>query len=266
MTATHDPATIVDLDRYPLGDPAASSALAASLGARLRDEGVAVLPGFVRAEAVDRIVTESDALAPDGHHSRVTNTVYLSAPDDAFAPEHPRRRAVVSALRAVAADQIPATSPLWALYDWPVLREFIAAVLALDEIHPYADPLGKLNIAVMGPGDELGWHFDQTDFVTSIALRGAGGGGDFEVAADLRTADDERVEHVTAVLDGDRSAVRQWPFDPGTLMIFAGRRSLHRVTPISTEPARLVALLAYDSAPGTDSSERLKLVRYGRTA
>ena len=105
MTATHDPATIVDLDRYPLGDPAASSALASSLGARLRDEGVAVLPGFVRAEAVDRIVAESDALAPDGHHSRVTNTVYLSAPDDAFAPEHPRRRAVVSALRAVAADQ-----------------------------------------------------------------------------------------------------------------------------------------------------------------
>lgn len=266
MTATTDPAAIVDLRRYPLDDPAASAALAASVGAQLRDEGVAVLAGFVRDEVVDHLVEESDALVPAGHHSRVTNTVYLSAPDESFSPDHPRRRPVVSALRAVAADRIPQHSPLWALYDWHVLRSFIAAVLQLDEVHPYADPLGRLNVAIMEPGDELGWHFDQTDFVTSIALRGAGAGGDFEVAADLRAVDDERVDDVVAVLDGDRSAVRRWPFDPGTLMIFAGRRSLHRVTPIETGPSRLVALLAYDAAPGTDSSDRLKLVRYGRTS
>ena len=265
-STTPDPSTIVDLERYPLGDPTANASLAEALGTQLRREGVAVLPGFVRDEAVGRIVAEADRLSPDGHHSVVTNTVYLSAPDGSYEPGHPRRRPVVSALRAIAADRIPAPSPLWALYQWPVLRSFIAAVLGLDEIHPYADPLGKLNLAVMGPGDELGWHFDQTDFVTSIALRGAGAGGDFEVAADLRTSDDERLDDVAAVLDGERSTVRRWPFDPGTLMIFAGRRSLHRVTPIKAAPTRVVALLAYDAAPGTDSSDRLKLVRYGRTA
>jgi hypothetical protein len=35
--------------------------------------------------------------------------------------------------------------------------------------------------------------------------------------------------------------------------------------PIEGATPRLVALLAYDTKPGTQSSELLKLVRYGRT-
>ena len=52
---------------------------------------------------------------------------------------------------------------------------------------------------------------------------------------------------------------------PGTLMLFEGRYSLHRVTPIvRADAARYVALFGYDTKPGTMSSELLKLVRYGR--
>ena len=51
---------------------------------------------------------------------------------------------------------------------------------------------------------------------------------------------------------------------PGTLLLFEGRYSLHRVTPVGGETARLVALLAYDTKPGTTSSDLLRLVRYGR--
>ena len=54
------------------------------------------------------------------------------------------------------------------------------------------------------------------------------------------------------------------PMEPGTLMLFEGRRCLHRVTPIEGGTPRLVALLAYDTKPGTCSSELLRLVRYGR--
>jgi hypothetical protein len=36
------------------------------------------------------------------------------------------------------------------------------------------------------------------------------------------------------------------------------------VTPIRGNRARFVALLAYDTEPDTDSSDRLKMVRYGR--
>jgi len=47
-------------------------------------------------------------------------------------------------------------------------------------------------------------------------------------------------------------------------MVFEGRKSLYRVSPIAGPRPRYVALLAYDTKPGTDSSELLKRVRYGR--
>jgi hypothetical protein len=53
---------------------------------------------------------------------------------------------------------------------------------------------------------------------------------------------------------------------PGTLLVFAGRYSIHRVSPIVGDTPRLVALLGYDAKPGTMSSELLKEVRYGRVS
>ena len=90
-------------------------------------------------------------------------------------------------------------------------------------------------------------------------------GGDFECVPMLRTADDERYSDVAATLDGTRpERVTTVPMTPGTLMFFAGRHSLHRVTPVEGTTDRLVALLGYDTRPGTCSSELLRLVRYGR--
>ena len=48
---------------------------------------------------------------------------------------------------------------------------FLAALLDRSTLYRYADPLGALNLAVMGDGDELHWHFDQTDFVVSLAIQ-----------------------------------------------------------------------------------------------
>ncbi|HEV3452204.1 MAG TPA: hypothetical protein VG869_13525, partial [Acidimicrobiia bacterium] len=131
-------------------------------------------------------------------------------------------------------------------------------------LYPYADRLGALNLAVMEAGDELAWHFDQTDFVVSLALVPARSGGDFEYAPRIREPDDEHYDRVARVLQGDGTAVRRLPMTPGTLLLFEGRFSLHRVAPIEGDRARLVALLAYDTEPGTTSSELLRLVRYGR--
>ncbi len=82
----------------------------------------------------------------------------------------------------------------------------------------------------------------------------------------LRSADDEHYDDVAGVLanDGTRP-VTTVPMMPGTLMFFEGRNSLHRVTTIRGPRHRYVALLAYDTRPGTCSSELLRLVRYGRS-
>ena len=54
----------------------------------------------------------------------------------------------------------------------------------------------------MNDGDELHWHFDQTDFVVSIAIQSSDAGGDFENAMLIRSADDEHYDDVAAVLAG----------------------------------------------------------------
>ena len=52
---------------------------------------------------------------------------------------------------------------------------------------------------------------------------------------------------------------------PGTLLIFEGRHSLHRVSPLTGSRLRHVGLLAYDTKPGTMGSDLLRMDRYGRT-
>ena len=230
-------------------------------------DGVTVLPGFLPADAVDAMVAEVEALAPGAHHQDVHGSPYLSLPDESFPDGHPRRAHSRSALSAIAYDQFPADSPLRALYESDELLAQIEDLLDRRPLHRYADPLGALNVAVMAEGDELGWHFDMTDFVVSIALQASAGGGEFEAATNLRTANDERYDDVAAVLEGRADGrVTTYDMTPGTLMLFEGRNSLHRVTPVVGSTPRYVALLAYDTKPDTDSSELLKLVRYGRAA
>jgi hypothetical protein len=102
---------------------------------------------------------------------------------------------------------IPRSSPLRQLYEWDPLKDLIEGILDRGPIHRYADPFGALNLSVMGRGDQLQWHFDQTDFVVSLAVQSAEEGGDFEVVPRIREANDEHYEEVAAVLGGDRRSV-----------------------------------------------------------
>jgi len=233
---------------------------------QMRTSGACEIAGFIRPEALPSFVADAQRLAPLAHRSGGLGTVYLGFPDESFPTDHPQQWLGDYNVGAVAYDLFPGDSPIRELFEWDELRSFVAAILGLETIYPYADPLGALNLAVMGEDDQLQWHFDQTDFVVSLALQDADTGGDFEVAPFIRTADDERYGDVARVLAGDRERLTVLPMTPGTLLVFAGRHSLHRVSPIHGPTPRLVGLFGYDTAPGTMSSELLKLVRYGRAA
>jgi hypothetical protein len=262
-------ATTIDLDRYPiapLGD-ARAQALAGACRAQLADTGSCLLPGFLRPDAVARMAEEAAAIAPLAHRKPGGRgaTAYLAPPDESFPEDHPRRRLQTSSVGAVAYDLLPRGNLVRALYEWDGLLEFLAASLGKDRLYRYADPLGALNIASMGDGEHLLWHFDQTDFVVSILLQDCERGGDFEYVPNIRDAETENYDRVRRLLDGDRSEVVRLDMAPGTLALFMGRHSIHRVTPIAGPRLRLIALLGYDTEPGTMSSDRLKLARYGRT-
>jgi len=263
------PAALVDLATYPILDleAPAAQALVARCRTALAATGAAELPGFLTSEATERIVKESDALVGAGHFAETRATVYLGLPEAGLPDGHPRGRlGGRSAVEAIAYDLVPPAHALRRLYEWDGLMAFVGAALGKEPLYRYADPLGALNVAAMKAGDELQWHFDQTDFVVSIALRDAAIGGDFEYTPLIRSRDDERYADVRAVLDGDRSRVRTIPMTPGTLLLFEGRNSMHRVTPIAGGETRLVALLAYDTRPDTVSTVLLRRARYGRDA
>ena len=264
---TRDPSRLVDLLRYPLLEPT-SEAYRACVGAaraQLRATGAAELPGFVSASGVEALARDADALAVRAHASGGQGTAYLEFPDFSLPEDHPRLHFADYAVRAVAYDIVPLGSPLRRLYEWDPVKDLVAAVLDRGPIFRYADPFGALNLAVMGEGDQLQWHFDQTDFVVSLAIQSAEAGGDFEVVPRIRSADDERYDDVTAVLNGDDARVETLPMRAGTLLVFEGRYSLHRVSPVQGRRWRHVGLLAYDTKPGTMGSDLLRADRYGRT-
>jgi hypothetical protein len=262
-----DAADLVDLERYPVLSPDSGRYRAVVDEGRrqLRERGAAELEGFVCPHGVAELVRDADGLASRAHASGGQGTAYLEFPDFTLPEDHPRLHFADYRVRAVAYDITPRSSPLRLLYEWDPMKDLIQAILDRGPLFRYADPFGALNLAVMGDGDRLQWHFDQTDFVVSLAIQSAETGGDFEVVPRIRSADDERYDEVATVLAGDRSRVETLPMRPGTLLVFEGRHSLHRVSPIAGPRLRHVGLLAYDTKPGTVGSDLLRQDRYGRT-
>ena len=261
------PEQLVDLGRYPVLDPSGPGFRALVDGARaqLTGTGAVELPGFLTPSGVDVLVADAEALTPRAHHSSGEGTAYLEFPDFTLPDDHPRLTWGNYGVGAVPYDLMPASSALRRLYEWEPLRYLVEAILDRGTIHRYADPFGALNLAVMVEGDELQWHFDQTDFVVSLAIQTAEAGGDFEVHPRIRSEDDEHYDEVARALAGTRDGVVTLPMVPGTLLVFEGRYSLHRVSPVVGGTARHVGLLAYDTVAGTMGSELLRENRYGRT-
>ncbi len=266
---THSrPADLIDLARYPLHEPegAAYRELVRAGRLRLDEDGALALPGFVTRAAAAVLVREAEALLSQAYYCTQDHNPYLIADDPDLPAGHPRNRAQVSDKGCIADDRIAADSALRALYDWPPLRAFIAAVLDVDTLHPYADPLGSLNINVFAPGQQLGWHFDNADFVTTLMLRPAEAGGRYEYAPGLRGPEDATTDALARVLDGAREGVRALDMVAGALVVFRGRTALHRVTPVEGAHPRLLAVLSYDPEPGKMLTEHTRKIFYGRVA
>jgi predicted 2-oxoglutarate/Fe(II)-dependent dioxygenase YbiX len=52
--------------------------------------------------------------------------------------------------------------------------------------------------------------------------------------------------------------------DAGTLVLFRGRNSIHRVTPVEGNLTRVLAVMAYNSEPNISLSETSRMTFYGR--
>ena len=254
-------AAIVDLEAHPISD----AAFARSCQETLDRDGVLVLADFLTSDALSSIHAEAVAGRKDAYFCAQNHSVYLTPPDPAFAEDHPANRQVVSSKGCICDDMVGAASPLRQLYNAPAFRDFVRAVTGQAGLHPYADPLSSINIHYAERGQELGWHFDNSSFAITLLIQKPAAGGRFEYLKDLRDADagEMNFEGVGAVLDG-AVAPEVLTMEPGTLVLFRGRNSVHRVSPNESDVTRMLAVLAYNAEPGVALSASARQTFYGR--
>jgi hypothetical protein len=262
-------ADLVDLDRYPVHEPDSSEtrALVESCREELRSDGAVKLDGFLRPDAVELLAAQANEASQLGYPNDERHNCYFDDEiDESLPDDNPRRILVRSAQKAVAMDLLPPEFGARRLYDSEEVTRFVADALEKDVLYPSADPLDGCNMTVYEEGDELGWHFDQSEFSVTLMIQRAERGGDFEYAPMVRTPDDQRYDAVRAVLLGERDHVKLLASEPGTLAFFRGRYSLHCVPPVEGSTPRMNSVLTYAVEPGHTLSAMAQRMYYGHTA
>jgi hypothetical protein len=261
-------ASIVDLERYPIDriESDAYGSLVSRCRADLVTTGAAQLPGFLRPQALTALRAEALAAAPHGFPNDARANVYFTDEDTSLPPTHPNRRPVRSAQKAVAMDLLPDSFGTKVVYRSEELTRFAADVLGAAKLYPSADSLDGCNMTVYEEGDELGWHFDNSEFSITLMIQQAERGGLFEYVPFTRTEDDEQLERVNAILDGDRTGVLVIDPQPGELSIFRGRYSLHRVSQVGGATPRCNSVLTYATRPDHRLSTLTAELFYGRAS
>lgn len=257
----------LDLDRYPLHRPdsAEYAALVAQAKADLAKDGMFNLPGFLRPEATAKAVA---ALIPrfDGEsftHARKHN-IYFRKSIPELPADHPALVEVETINRTLCGDQIGGA--LQALYDWPDFARFLAATMDKPALYTMDDPLARVNAMNYAKGQGLNWHFDRSEFTTTLLLQAPTAGGEFEYRTDLRNDNDPNYDGVAKLLRGQDPDLQSITLSPGTLNVFRGKNTAHRVTPVKGEPPRIIAVFSFFDRPGVRFTAEEQKGFYGRAA
>ena len=260
-------ADMVDLGRYPITDldRTEGKAFADQCRQRYLDTGLCMLPEFITPDAHRILTEEANSISGQAYFCKSTHNAYLTEDDQNLPADDVAHRQEQTYVGSVPYDQIAEESHLRRLYQWNPLKDFIGQVLGKTEFYRFADPLGALSINVFVEGGEHGWHFDESEFTVTLMLQAPESGGAFEYVPQIRGTANEK-EIVAAVLNGDRSQVVELPFSTGTLLIFGGQQTIHRVTRVSGDRPRLVPVLCYSEQEDLKNSEAVRKLFWGRTS
>jgi hypothetical protein len=259
-------AAFVDLERYPLNDDAAFAAIADRCREQLKASSFASLPGFLRADVADAMTREVLDAVPRAYRREQAFSAYDESTLEQYPADHVRRRKHECRQFVIATDVLRKTGLLRTLYRDETLTQRIAQMLDEPALFQLADPVMACTSTVMYEGDTHGWHFDLNDFVVSILLQAPEAGGTFDFAPNIRDDGEENYPAVAAAIDGRSEGVRSIKVDPGTLLLFCGRRALHRVPPVRGKVPRVIALFSYDRQPDVRYSGEVYSRVVGRNA
>jgi len=257
---------ILELDRYPLDQEGSQAwrAMVAQAVDELDTHGMFNLEGFVRPQAVEKIVAHIKPVMDTQSytHKRLHN-IYFQPEIPGLEPHHPALRKVETINHTLCADQIPHSTVL-SIYQYPPFARFLAATMGKTQLHVMQDPLASVNVMCYRSGEALNWHFDRSEFTTTLLLQAPEIGGDFEYRSDLRSANDPNYAGVAELLEGRDPQVQRIRLQAGTLNVFRGKNTAHRVTTVKGQTDRYIAVFSYYEKPGVMFSAAERLGFYGR--
>jgi hypothetical protein len=126
--------------------------------------------------------------------------------------------------------------------------------------------LARVNTMAYNEGEALNWHFDRSEFTTTLLLQAPEQGGGFEYRTDLRTEDDPNYDGVARLLTGQDPDAKIISLSPGTLNVFRGKNTAHRVTPVIGKKDRIISVFSFYERPGVVFSPEEQIGFYGRSA
>lgn len=263
---------IINLKEYPLD----SSILIDYSRRQLQDHSAILLPNFLQADALERLIKEAESIGHLAYRRYTTHSIYLKPNNGTFPPNHIFNRQVVTSKGCVTTDQIPQSSYLKQLYYDEKFQKFLTSILNVDHLYDYKDPLSSITIHYSAEDQELGWHFDNSAFAITLLLQKPKAGGVFEYIPNIRLADSsdfgfaddvkpQSIEEVTQILDGTLQP-KHLNLEPGTLVLFRGRDSLHRVSKVVGDRQRILVVFAYNTVPNIRLPDKTMMTFFGRIA
>ena len=257
---------ILDLDLYPLDRPGspAWTELVQNCRAELAREGMFNLERLLLPGAIARAMAE---VAPIMErlsflHKRSHN-IYFRKEVPGLASDHPALKLVDTINHTVCGDQLEQSVLDW-IYNWPQMAVFLGACMDKTSLFTMADPLARLNVMRYGDGEALNWHFDRSEFTTTLLLQEPSGGGEFLYRTALRSDTDPNYDGVAQVLLGKDPEVKSHVLKAGTLNVFKGKNTLHKVNSCKGPQDRFIAVFSYYERPGVRFSKEEQIGFYGR--
>jgi len=257
---------ILNLDRYPLDREGSKEwqAMVARAAAELDALGMFNLEGFVQQHAIDKMVAQiKPVMDIQAYTHKRLHNIYFQPDIPGLDPNHPALRKVETVNHTLCADQI-SDSLLVSIYQYPPFARFLAATMGKPELHVMPDPLARVNVMAYRQGEALNWHFDRAEFTTTLLLQAPEIGGEFEYRSDLRSANDPNYAGVSDLLEGHDLQVKRVQLRAGTLNVFRGKNTAHRVTPVEGQIDRFIAVFSFFETPGVTFTNAERLGFYGR--
>lgn len=262
------PEQVINLDRYPIEDTDSPvfKGLVGRLQKKLNQQQYVVLPDFIRPGARGRAIEQIEQVLPMANHNHSDRNCYLKREPDASLPQdHPRNIFLNASTWMLASDLLPPDSPLKTLYYWDQMKKLVAGIVGIDTLYDNEDPLQPVNALCYRNGDRSNWHFDSVNaFTMTLMLQAPEQGGSFEMHPNTRSDAESNYNQVKKVVSGDEEGIVEVGREEGSLCIFRGCNSLHRVSPVKGDRLRIMGVFVYENEPGITGDMEVNETVYGR--